>query len=297
VAAAAFGGNIFSGWPQPKFISFYTNGEHPVLALMMAANVGIFALWLSQSWRRSPSKVEAMLWRHFICSRENLLAGRFHTIFTSAFSHATFLHFFLNASILDVLFRGLSTDLTSGDFATLYFTSGLAGLVQIMISNNPVLGASAVAMSLIFVDSVLHPQKTYMMIFPLPGLGITSLQLGQLSIGVNLAMTLRMILTGKQSRIAWAAHIFGSMVGAGFVAFKTHVAGERRWGNFLQLSRQYSSIHWTLTYRDYRDALRIFYCRCRSELSRNHEEYVFFENELQKLKHTRLARRAAARNT
>ena len=65
----------------------------PIVLIVLVLNAGVFALW--QILGESPFMLD-----NFLISWQALAAGRYWTLLTSAFSHAAFLHFFLNMFVL-----------------------------------------------------------------------------------------------------------------------------------------------------------------------------------------------------
>lgn len=149
------------------------------MAAIIAINAAVFAAW------RVPSLHDFMA-RHFLCSIDAVRAGRYHTLLTSAFSHATPLHLAFNMIALHSLSGSV------GSWSDTFFWEAYAGsavlasavhlglgMAALALARRrghwaslsthqaltPALGASGAVCSLIAYTSLTYPQASFGIIF------------------------------------------------------------------------------------------------------------------------------------
>jgi rhomboid-like protein len=153
---------------------------------VLLANTAVFV-----AWQLPP--LQPAMYRHFTCSLLNVFReGRYYTLITAAFSHATFMHFAFNmlafytiSSSLLIPHRALygRSLLSEGEFLSLYFTAAIAsqligwvlqliftrGHLRIKNMSIPGLGASGVVCSVFAISASLFPtSQYYVFLIPYP---------------------------------------------------------------------------------------------------------------------------------
>ncbi|OEH80458.1 rhomboid protease, ROM6 [Cyclospora cayetanensis] len=270
--------------------------------LLLYSCGGIFLLWrvaaaASNSSSLWGSHLMRLLMNHFAASREALLAGRLHTIFTASLSHAGLAHLLMNCLLLQLLLQQLESVLSGRDVWGLLLLSSLLGVSTHVISSPlPVLGASSLACCLLWVEGVCRSRDTFMTILPLPGLMLTALQLSQLNLLVNAVCYLisrvgrgriSMLLRG----VSWPGHLGGIAAGWLYTEYKRRIEGDPRWGSFLNLSYTFSASDWQNTRADISDSLKILGLQTRL-LFCEEDERRLTRIRLEQLKRQRQQRRA-----
>ncbi|KAL8447034.1 hypothetical protein Emed_004622 [Eimeria media] len=219
--------------------------------MLLGLNALIFVAWrVAAIASRSPGggRLLQLLMHHFLASREAMRAKRFHTLLT-----ATFPHILMNWMLLQLLLQQLQPMLSGPEVWALWGLSSLMGVVAHMsVSSLPVLGASSFACCLLWVEGVCRSRDLFMTILPVPGVMLTALQLSQLNLLVNGGLyLLSRFGKGRVARalqgVSWVGHLGGIAAGCLFAAYKRHVAHDKNWGSFTNLSRTFSAADWRNT--------------------------------------------------
>jgi hypothetical protein len=138
------------------------------------------------------------------------------TIVTHMFLHSTFhfwhIHIFFNMMVLFFFGPILERKIGSKNFLIVYFGAGLlSALGQMIISPNPMLGASGAIFGILATLTVLDPDIRVFVLF-IPMKIVQMLMLFAI-------YELFMLLTGSNDNIAHAAHLFGLIFGL-YMGFK-----------------------------------------------------------------------------
>lgn len=241
--------NVNAGWQRETRFQFYTSGNHPYLSTLMGLNASVFALW-RYTFSTNNSKFIQMMMNHFVCNPNNLIHSRWHSALFAGFSHMTLTHFLVNFLCLDILIRNLSNYLTEKEITSIYILSAILGsLSNVILLKSSVLGASAAVLGLIFVNSCIDPRAQYMMLFPLPGLTLSSLQLTQMALFFDSLMTSLMLMgINIFGGVAWVGHLFGMLGGAMYSVYKQQIQKDQRFYSFTALCRRYTISDWRRSY-------------------------------------------------
>lgn len=140
-------------------------------------NAVIYLCWLASG----ASYFEAsFMSQNFLVSWNGLLAGRVWTLLTSAFSHISLIHIFLNMYVLNSFGPVLEKILGTKSFLKFYIVSGvISSLAHAVVStyflHRPelqALGASGAISGLIIFFSLMFPQQLILLfgIIPLPAI-------------------------------------------------------------------------------------------------------------------------------
>lgn len=161
----------------------------PVVVGMFAINAAVFLLW------RSP-RLQPFMTQHFTCSYDAVFRERrYHTLLTSAVSHAGLTHFLFNMMALTSISMHLLTPqsargaavatapISSTEYIALYITAAVVSQLASFPLNAlflrsasipssryiPSLGASGVAMCVFAVSALIAPHSAYyLMLVPYP---------------------------------------------------------------------------------------------------------------------------------
>ncbi|XP_039130970.1 RHOMBOID-like protein 12, mitochondrial [Dioscorea cayenensis subsp. rotundata] len=188
--------------------------EGAVLSLI-GANVAVFFLWRIAD--------PTFMRKHFMISLDNFKSGRWHTLITSAFSHADLDHLVTN--MIGLYFFGSQISRLFGPefLLKLYLAGALGGSIFFLVhgaitassseslqrwhsSRIAGLGASAAVNSIILLDIFLFPKNIYYvnLIIPVP-----AMLMGAILIGSDLWR----IKKGDE-HISGSAHLGGAVVAA-----------------------------------------------------------------------------------
>lgn len=144
---------------------------------------------------------------------------KIHTRVTYAFNHANATHLMFNMAMIWVWGKELVNDprVQPRHLGSLIALSGvsasLAESIHASFLSRPMVGASGVAMGLLGALAVLDPNKTWLMIFPIPGVTITSQQMLQATFATHFAAILWKWRSMNPSRIALKGHLGGLVAG------------------------------------------------------------------------------------
>ncbi|WVQ78442.1 hypothetical protein IAT38_000528 [Cryptococcus sp. DSM 104549] len=145
---------------------------------LIAANVGVFLLWqyaLSSAQRfRDPSLLIFMR-KNFILNEFNVMSGRIWTLITSAFSHSTGSHIFINCLGLYFMAPAAAGLMGSASFIGLYLGAGiftsLTSLAWHRFSGHKWMGsegASGAIYACLAYYGAIFPQQQVLMFFIIP---------------------------------------------------------------------------------------------------------------------------------
>ena len=183
----------------------------PVVLVLLLANTGVFILW--QVLGQSPLMID-----NFLVSWSGLLAGRYWTLLTSAFSHQALVHFFLNMVVLASFGPVVESAIGSRRFLGFYlFAAIVSSLAHASVSafllgqpTLPALGASGAVSGVILLFSFMYPRASILLfgLVPVPAL-----------IGALLFVGLDVVGLIAQSEggglpIGHGAHLGGAATGA-----------------------------------------------------------------------------------
>lgn len=167
---------------------------------------------------------EAFLFRHFLVSMESLEEGRYYTLLTSEFSHASFLHFFLNMYVLYGFGPLVEITLGARRFLGFYLAAAaLASLSHALLSayllgepGLPALGASGAISGLLLVFALLFPRQRILLlgIIPMPAIFGAFL-----IVGIDLWGLYRQAHGGTLP-IGHGAHLGGALAGLLYYFFR-----------------------------------------------------------------------------
>ncbi|KAL8438385.1 hypothetical protein ACSSS7_000234 [Eimeria intestinalis] len=267
---------------------------------LLALNALVFVAWRVAALASKSAwggRLLQMLMRHFLASREAVGAKRFHTLLTASVSHAAFPHILMNWMLLQLLLQQLQPMLSGPEVWGLWALSSLMGVAAHMIvSPLPVLGASSFACCLLWVEGVCRSRDFFMTVLPVPGVMLTALQLSQLNVAVNGGLyLLSRFGKGRLARalrgVSWVGHLGGIAAGCLFSAYKRHVAHDRNWGSFTNLSRTFSAADWRNTRADFADSLQILWLRIRMHLG-DERNLPVLQMKFEQLRRKRQLRRA-----
>jgi len=187
--------------------------------LLLFANIAAFALQ-NALYRFMPS-FDAIA--NLALSIDGLRHGHVWQLLSFQFMHANLLHLLGNCFVIYLFGREVEEALGSRSFWILYLASGVVGgLVQALaglaLGNafaGPVVGASAGAFGLIAAFAMLYPDRIlyFFFIIPVPAKLLLVLSVG-LALGGIFVTT-----TGRDPRVADAAHLGGIIFGALFVRY------------------------------------------------------------------------------
>jgi membrane associated rhomboid family serine protease len=191
-----------------------------IVSGIVVPSVGVFAInRLVGSSTRIPFKI-VMAWsgfvsKHLSYKKEN----RFYTVLTYPFNHRTLGHLVLNGSLLYVLGSELAQarDLSANQVGGLTVTGAAAAAIAeapFLGYGMSVIGASGVVMGYLGFLGLSAPQKEWKMVFPIPGLTLTTLQLFQVVTAGHI-LALLMIGPGVVTRIALRGHLASLVAGSG----------------------------------------------------------------------------------
>ena len=257
---------------------------------VVVANLVVFGAWRACALRPTLMR---LLTNNFVCSPENLRAGRFQCAVLAGLSHVTIPHLFMNVWGLEVIGRPTSTYLTGNEIFGFYFlTSLVSSLGHVLIHRTPVIGASGVLMGTVVLTAMLRPRDAYVMLFPFPGLTLTTVQLADISVLINLVGLLRSSKAFPQ--ISWIGHLLGCGCGLTFGLYRRIVNRDERFADPLALHRRYSYLDWLLTIEDLKDTLKMLKLRAeKMQASRYHDEYrvAKLQKEIMRIDQRRKTRR------
>jgi len=162
-----------------------------------------------------------------------LFAGHVYLLLTYQFVHMDIWHLGLNMLMLHFMGRPLLDRIGGRPFLVLYIGAGiLGGLVQVLYSPNPVMGASAAGFGVLFAMITLTPwQEVYLMLFFVIPVKARMWKIGLwvsvFEIGMFLAQEFLGWRLGEHG-IANLAHLGGAFFGWFWIAYVWPVAQRRQ---------------------------------------------------------------------
>ena len=157
-------------------------------------------------------------WQNFVSGHLSFYTPkRVHTSLTYALSHRNWGHLGMNMVMCWVLGKELARadKVSTADLTAITSSSAVATAlaeVPVLSPARTLIGASGIAMGYLGALTVTDPNKSWVMVLPIPGLPVTTLQLGQASILGHLG-----ILAWKgvrtQSQLALRGHVAGFLAG------------------------------------------------------------------------------------
>ncbi len=189
-----------------------SEGTPTVLWVLIALNVAVYIGW--QLAVRDGVDGPAMTWmaEHFLVSSTSVGAGRVWTLLTTAFSHITPTHLFVNLLALWVFGRDVHQVAGNLGFAHLYVAGALAasvGHVAVSVATGnatPALGASGSVMAIAVVYAALFPKRILLLGFfiPVPA---------AIAVLLYIVADVAGLFGGARTGIAHAAHLGGAFYG------------------------------------------------------------------------------------
>lgn len=209
--------------PLKELISNYFAELHKYSPTLF--NGAMASLLLFLAWQFPPSSIVAKILRnHFLCSHYNVIRKkRFHALFLSAFSHASFRHIALNMYAYVTFGRSVKQVLARQGLPLwpFVFSSAIFGNLVFLLfdkGQGSCVGLSGVTLALLAFDSLMYPTKELRMIVSFIPITLPAyyLFLGLLGISV-----LGMLGLAGRSNVAHSTHLGGLVFGALFYeAFK-----------------------------------------------------------------------------
>eukprot|EP00375_Theileria_parva_P003309 XP_765990.1 hypothetical protein [Theileria parva strain Muguga] len=138
--------------------------------------------------------------------------------------------------------------ITTNDIFNVMFLSSLASsLGHVYFYKTPVLGASGAISGLMYLLASTFPNSFFRTVFPLPGLNLSILQIGQVFVATNLFF----LMNGRSPNIAWAAHLIGMGAGALYCFFQQYVNKRPGFYNPFSLSVKTAKSQWMRTFQGF----------------------------------------------
>lgn len=146
--------------------------KHTPLLIILLLNLLVYLGWTFASSRDS----QYFMMANFLVSFESVINGRFWTLFTSVFSHATFFHLLFNMMALTSFSRIMINVLGSFHYSVFYMLAGVAGsvvhvLTSTFLMGDPymkALGASGAVSGIILLFSLLFPKEKLLIMGIIP---------------------------------------------------------------------------------------------------------------------------------
>ncbi|EEA06428.1 rhomboid family protein [Cryptosporidium muris RN66] len=257
--------------------ALFTQGTHEYNRIMVdrytnllnTINVVVFSLWRYAI--NSNLSMLKFLERNFTCNISDSsysFQKKIYTPLTSGVSHITLSHLLSNLWALNTIINSLKRDnsIKGKDIILLYAAGSISGAIaHSMITKTVVVGASGAVMSLLTAEAIIRPRDTFTLMFPIPGITLSSAQLLDVTIVTNFIMAIHSLISvNDKSRIAWFGHIFGAL--SGFILlpiikksnynnkckniFSTY---KLMWKNHRKISNQ----GWLLTLKDLWDIIEL----------------------------------------
>lgn len=207
--------------PVTELIRQYLSSIHecsPTLSYGTYTSLLLFILW--QFAATSPA-VNQVLTRHFVCSRRNITKGRYHTLLTSAFSHASFHHLLVNMYAFLTFGPSVTRILASQSIELWSFVvlSAIFGSITFLAwdkrGHGSCIGLSGVTLALLAFDSLVYPSKELRLIVSFIPIHLPAYYLYLGLIGFSIAGLLE-LLGGRSNNIAHATHLGGLLFGSAY---------------------------------------------------------------------------------
>jgi len=179
---------------------------------LIAACISVFAIQRHPFFSRFISlRRRVWLEENFIFSPKN---PKFHTRLTYALNHTSWRHLGFNSVMLAILGREYADkdQVQLSDLVVLGSMSAIAATVAESGKRTPVIGASGIVMGLLGGLGVIDPNKTWLMILPIPGVPVTTMQLAQGTL-LSHVVALSFFRRHAPSKYALASHLGGLTMG------------------------------------------------------------------------------------
>lgn len=219
--STTFGAPLNNRKPPPitKLIREYFASLHefsPTLSYGTYASLILFVLW-QFSTSAQASKV---LQNHFVCSRRNIRQRRYHTLLTSAFSHASFHHLAVNLYAFLTFGPSVARVLASQSMELWPFvlSAALFGSLTFLTVDRrgmgSCIGLSGVTLALLAFDSLIYPSKELRMIVSFIPIHLPAYYLYLGLLGFSFLGVLGLV--GGRSNVSHSTHLGGLIFGHGF---------------------------------------------------------------------------------
>lgn len=227
--------------PITKLIYDYfssLNKFSPILSYGTYSSLILFALWQFTSIRQ----INQALQRHFVCNHHNIKQRRYHTLFTSSISHASFHHLAVNLyaflsfgpSVANIL-AAQSVELWPFVVSAALFSS-MTFLALDRRGMGSCIGLSGVTLALLAFDSLVYPSKELRMIVSFIPVQLPAYYLFLGLFGFSVLGVLGLV--GGRTNVAHSTHLGGLVFGYSFhEAFRR--GWIRRWNYQVKRALQY----------------------------------------------------------
>uniref|UniRef100_A0A0G4IEP0 Peptidase S54 rhomboid domain-containing protein n=1 Tax=Chromera velia CCMP2878 TaxID=1169474 RepID=A0A0G4IEP0_9ALVE len=288
---------------------FYERENNEAAGLILKSSIGFWAfVRLARLFGRGQPVLNFVI-SNAAASAAGLRQGKLHTLFTASLTHVSFLHLLMNVLAFDVLYRSMKGALSNTDMWQLFSVSSIMSIgFHTLSSPLPVMGLSGVVMAMGVVTAAVNPRETFTMLFPVPGLMLTTLQVADVFFFFNLLMASRrgLIPRGvfsssssvpspeKPFFVAWHGHLFGLIAGGLFVEWKRLVEGRRDVKDLAELHYRYFLGDWKNSFADFGDSWRAFQLRRKIDESSVGLERRKLQQELEEIEMRKRCRRQHA---
>ncbi|KAL3790199.1 hypothetical protein HJC23_005571 [Cyclotella cryptica] len=221
--------------PITSLIRDYFTSLHnfsPTLSYGTYASLFLFVLWQFPTTR-----IKKLLQEHFVCSRRNIRQRRYHSLLTSAFSHASLHHLAVNLYAFLTFGPSVKQILASQDIPLGIFvlSAALFGSWAFLAFDSTGMGSciglSGVTLALLAFDSLIYPSKELRMIVSFIPIHLPAYYLFLGLMGFSLMGVLGLL--GGTSNVAHSTHLGGLLFGNCFYeAFRR--GWIRRWNYQLK---------------------------------------------------------------
>ena len=162
------------------------------------------------AWQQDPKFAE----QNLVFSFNNLMQGRYWTLFTALFVHGSILHLFGNILFLFVFGGTLENNVGSGKHLTVFLTGGLSGFVlslPFVAPNAGMLGASAAIFAVAACVMLVKPLKFSWLFLAPQGLVAILYFLYNIIVAYDPRS-----IPGYDPQVSYIAHIVGFVTGIPF---------------------------------------------------------------------------------
>lgn len=216
--STTFGAPINNRRPPPitKLIREYFASLHdvsPTLSYGTYASLILFVLWQFSTTAQA-SKV---LQNHFVCSKRNIRQWRYHTLLTSAFSHASFHHLAVNLYAFLTFGPSVARILASQSMKLWPFvlSAALFGSLTFLALDSrgmgSCIGLSGVTLALLAFDSLIYPAKELRLIVSFIPIHLPAYYLYLGLLGFSVLGVLGLV--GGRSNVSHSTHLGGLIFG------------------------------------------------------------------------------------
>ncbi|MCB9680421.1 MAG: rhomboid family intramembrane serine protease [Alphaproteobacteria bacterium] len=184
------------------------------LPMLMVINIAVFAVWQFFGGAASLGLDRGLnlMTDHFLVSPASWADGRYWTLLTSAFSHASIAHLAFNLLALWVFGSEVERVVGARAFVHLYVAGGIvASLGHLLYCHvtgltAPALGASGAVMAIAVVAALCFPRVILLLFFVLPVPQI-------IAVGLFVLLDIIGLFSPLDATIAHAAHLGGALYG------------------------------------------------------------------------------------